>query len=272
MVAMAQDTQTRESATPLLTRIRALEEAGRRKVIRTRSRRTKISSEFVGHTLAIFNGRDFHNVRITDEMVGRTLAKVAPRDRATARSTFLSIPPRKMRLVGDLVKGLPVDKALNILNFTPRIAAVHMAKTLKSAVANMLSVEGTSNLHPEDLHIKRIVVDEAPTAKRIKFQSMGRVFRIRKRFCHLSIFLDASREALAAAPVPTRGKKAKGKADADAAKAPKKTASAKKKAAAKSKAKLPGAKKKGGSKGAGKGFAKGASKTTAKVTKSTKDR
>jgi large subunit ribosomal protein L22 len=201
-------------------------------------------------------------------MVGRTLAKVTPRDSATARATFLSIPPRKMRLVGDLVKGMPVDKALNILNFTPRIAAVHMAKTLKAAVANMLSVEGTSNLHPEDLFIARIVVDEAPTAKRIKFQSMGRVFRIRKRYCHLSIFLDATREA--AAEAATRTKPAKGKTEADATKAPKKTASAKKKAAAKAKSRVPGAGKKSGSKV--KGFSKRASKTTAKVTKSTKDR
>lgn len=270
MEAMAQDTQTKEGAGVLLTRIKELDETGRRKVIRTRSRRTKISSEFVGHTLAIFNGHGFMKVHITDKMVGRTLAKVAPNERATARSTFLSIPPRKMRLVGSLVKGLPVDKALNILNFTPRIAAVHMAKTLKAAVANILSVEGTSNLHPEDLSISRIIVDEAPTAKRIKFQSMGRVFRIRKRYCHLSIFLEADREA--SAELPTRGKQAKGKTDAVAPKTPKKKASAKKKAAVKSKSKVPGAGKKGGSKVSGKGYAKGASKTTAKAVKSTKDR
>ena len=95
-----------------------------------------------------------------------------------------------MRLVANLVKGLPVEKALNVLNFTPKIGRVHMAKTLKSAVANKLSVEGTDHLNPEDcLIMSIIVVNEAPTAKRIRFQSMGRVFRIRKRYCHLTIVI-----------------------------------------------------------------------------------
>lgn len=106
-----------------------------------------------------------------------------------ARLRFASIPARKMRLVGDTVKGMPVEKALNILNYTPRIAARHIAKTLKSAAANALSIQGTDNLRPEALTVKNIIVDEAPTAKRIRFQSMGRVFRIRKRYCHLTVEL-----------------------------------------------------------------------------------
>ena len=51
--------------------------------------------------------------------------------RSTAKLKYVSIPPRKMRLVGDMVKGLPVEQALNVLNFTPRIAARHIAKTVK---------------------------------------------------------------------------------------------------------------------------------------------
>ena len=100
--------------------------------------------------------------------------------KATARSRFISIPPRKMRLVGDQIKGLPVEAALNALNYCPRVAARHVAKTLKSAAANVLSSEGTDILKPEDLMVKNVIVDTAPTAKRIRFQSMGRVFRIRK--------------------------------------------------------------------------------------------
>ncbi|MEW5993230.1 MAG: 50S ribosomal protein L22 [Candidatus Zixiibacteriota bacterium] len=109
---------------------------------------------------------------------------------ATARLRYVSIPPRKMRLVADLVQGMPVEKALNILNFTPRIAARHIAKTLKSAAANALSQEGTDHLKPESLHVKQITVDTAPTAKRIRFQSMGRAFRYRKRHCHLTVILE----------------------------------------------------------------------------------
>jgi large subunit ribosomal protein L22 len=108
----------------------------------------------------------------------------------TARLRYVSIPPRKMRLVANLVKGMPIQKALDVLNFTPRVAASHIAKTLKSAAANALSIGGTAHVKPEDLFVKNIQVDAAPMAKRIRFQSMGRVFRYRKRFCHLTVLLE----------------------------------------------------------------------------------
>ena len=107
-----------------------------------------------------------------------------------AKLRFVSIPPKKMRLVANEIKGLPVQRALDVLNFTPRIAAQHIARTVKSAAANALSQEGTDRLKPEDLVVKSICVDAAPTQKRIRFQSMGRVFRYRKRFCHLTVLLE----------------------------------------------------------------------------------
>ncbi|MEW6049605.1 MAG: 50S ribosomal protein L22 [Candidatus Zixiibacteriota bacterium] len=107
----------------------------------------------------------------------------------TARLRYVSIPPRKMRVVAQLVQGMPIQKALDALNFMPRVAAHHVAKTLKSAAANALSLEGTAHLKPEDLMVKSIYVDDAPMAKRIRFQSMGRVFRYRKRYCHLTVIL-----------------------------------------------------------------------------------
>jgi large subunit ribosomal protein L22 len=271
---MAEDTQARQVKDPLVRRIQALDEAGREKVVKTRSRRTKIRPEFVGHTLAIFNGHDYTKVQITQEMIGRTLAKVAPRDSATAQSRFLSIPPRKMRQVADLVQGLPVEKALNVLNFTPKIAAVHLAKTLKAAVANKLSLEGTSHLHPEDLRIRRVLVDAAPTAKRIRFQSMGRVFRLRKRFCHLSVFLEEGPEAEARAKIAsTRDKQVKGKPVSKESKDTKKAARPKKKAAAEPRAKPPHAEGKGKSKMPGKKLTKGTPKAPGKGVKSSpKDR
>jgi large subunit ribosomal protein L22 len=128
--------------------------------------------------------------------------------RSTAKLRFLSIPPRKMRLVADLVKGMPVEKALDVLNFTPKIAARHLAKTLKSAAANALSREGTDNLRPEDMVVENIIVDAAPTAKRIRFQSMGRVFRYRKRFCHLTVNVSGHMEIVADKPTKARVKKA----------------------------------------------------------------
>lgn len=156
--------------------------------------------------------------------------------KSSAQLRYLSIPPRKMRLVADIVKGLPVEKALGILNFTPKIAAHHLAKTLKSAAANALSKEGTDHLSPEALVIKNIIVDAAPTAKRIRFRSMGRVFRYRKRFCHLTVELEgaldeevatkkqkpaAAKAAAKDASEPAK-KAAKGKSDAKKKPAPKK--------------------------------------------------
>lgn len=144
-----------------------------------------------------------------------------------ARLRFVSIPPRKMRLIADSVKGMPVEKALGILNFSPRIAARHVAKTIKSAAANALSNEGTDNLKPEDLVIKSIYVDAAPTAKRIRFQSMGRVFRIRKRHCHLTVLVEGEMET--EAPKQKKApRKASAKAEDKAEKTGAKKATAKK--------------------------------------------
>ena len=164
--------------------------------------------------------------------------------RSTARLRYVSIPPRKMRLVGDMVKGMQVEKALNVLNFTPRIAARHIAKTVKSAAANALSIQGTDHLKPEDLVVTNVIVDAAPTAKRLRFQSMGRVFRIRKRFCHLTIHLEGEADIVQpAAKSAKTGKSAEG--DKKAAVKKTKKVSAKKTAKAKSvKSKAPAAKAK----------------------------
>ena len=216
---MAQQTQPRKRQDSILTKIKSLEQADRKKVIKTQTRRAKIREEYVGHTLGVFNGQGYTNVQITSEMIGRTLGKVAPRVTPTARAKFLSISPRKMRQVGDLVKGLPVEKALDVLNFTPKIAAHHMAKTLKSAVANKLSLEGTAQLDPEHLVVSQIVVGAGPSAKRIQYRSMGRVYRIRKRYCHLDIYLDVDERKQRAAEAKVEGKATKGKAASKAKKA-----------------------------------------------------
>ena len=127
-----------------------------------------------------------------------------------------------------MVKGLPVQKALDMLSFTPRIAALHIARTVKSAAANALSLEGTDNLRPEDLVIKQITVDSAPTAKRIRFQSMGRVFRYRKRFSHLAVFIEGQTTDVAKSEDTKKKKTTRSeKAKEPVATKPKKTASGK---------------------------------------------
>ncbi len=232
---MAQEKQERPVKDKLLAQIMALNEADEKKVLKTRSRRTKIRKEFVGHTLAVFNGQDYTRVHITPEMEGRTLAKVAPKITPTAQAKFLSIPPRKMRQVADLILGLPAEKALGILNFMPKIAAHHMARTLKSAVANKLSLEGTDRLNPEDLHVDQVLVSAGPIAKRIQYRSMGRVYRIRKRYCHLAIYL--TEKAGKDQPVVTRAESAKTAKDAKGTKTAAATKAKKTKGAAKTTAK-----------------------------------
>ncbi|MCX6828018.1 MAG: 50S ribosomal protein L22 [candidate division Zixibacteria bacterium] len=137
---------------------------------------------------------------------------------AHARVRYLRMSPRKMRRVADLIKGKPVQEALNILNFTPKLAAHHLAKTVKAAAANAISGVGTAKLKAEDLAITRVTVDEAPTAKRVRFQSMGRVFRLRKRYCHVMVQVEGEPEPEAKGSAAKR-KKAKAEKAAPDAKA-----------------------------------------------------
>ncbi len=124
---------------------------------------------------------------------------------ARARVKYLKMSPRKMRRVIDLVKGRPVQEALNILNYTPKSAAHHLAKTVSAAAANAIAGVGTAKLKAEDLVISRIFADDAPTAKRARFQSMGRVFRVRRRYCHVTVEVQGETEVAK----PTRSKKGK---------------------------------------------------------------
>jgi large subunit ribosomal protein L22 len=126
---------------------------------------------------------------------------------ATARAKFVRGSARKVRRVVELIKGKNVEEALNILSFTPKAAAVELEKTLKSATANALSLEGTAKLKAEDLWIKNIFVDGGPILKRIRPTSMGRAYRIRKRTNHLTIVVTDGKEEIKKEKVETKEKK-----------------------------------------------------------------
>jgi large subunit ribosomal protein L22 len=162
---------------------------------------------------------------------------------------------RKMRLVADLVRGKPVDEALDMLSVLPRGAAAPVFKTVKSAAANALASEGTAKLKSEDLRIKTIYVDGGPIMKRIRPMGMGRAYRLRKRLCHLTVVLEGEHEPADAKAAPGRR----------ATKAPAKKAAAQKSAARKH-VKKP-AKKTAPKKGATKTAAKKKSGTGAKKAK-----
>lgn len=104
-----------------------------------------------------------------------------------ASAKHIRISPRKVRLVAENVKGQPVEKAINSLTFTPKKAAECLLKVLKSAVAN---AEQNPNVDVDTLYVKKISVDEGPTAKRWRPRAQGRAYRINKRTSHITIVLD----------------------------------------------------------------------------------
>ncbi len=106
---------------------------------------------------------------------------------ARAVNRFIGSSPRKMRLVIDLIRGLSVDKAMEILHFSTKQASNDAEKVLRSAVSNLMNVDDSTRVEPEELFIKEVYVDGGPMLKRIRPAPMGRAFRIRKRSCHLTI-------------------------------------------------------------------------------------
>ncbi|MEP0861365.1 MAG: 50S ribosomal protein L22 [Ignavibacterium sp.] len=106
---------------------------------------------------------------------------------ARAVNKYIGSSPRKMRLVVDLIRGMSVERALEVLHFTPKAAAKHVEKTLRSAVANAVNSNESERVEPENLYVKEVYVNQGPTLKRISPAPMGRAYRIRKRSCHLTI-------------------------------------------------------------------------------------
>ena len=91
---------------------------------------------------------------------------------------------QKTRLVADQVRGMPVQQALDLLQFSPRKAAGLIRKVVMSAVANAVNNE---SLDPDTLFISKIMVDEGPSLKRIMPRAKGRADRIVKRTSHITV-------------------------------------------------------------------------------------
>lgn len=102
----------------------------------------------------------------------------------TAKLKNARISPQKARLVADQVRGMPVDKALEVLEFGQKKASAMMKKILDSAIANAEHNEGADI---DELSITRVMVDQAPTMKRIRPRAKGRANRILKRTSHITL-------------------------------------------------------------------------------------
>jgi large subunit ribosomal protein L22 len=101
---------------------------------------------------------------------------------------YLRSTPRKARLVADEVRGKLVSSALNMLEFSiQKAVAKDFAKLIKSAVANIQNGKNDANIEIDSLVVKQVLVDHGPTLKRIRPRAQGRVGRILKRMCHITV-------------------------------------------------------------------------------------
>ena len=117
--------------------------------------------------------------------------KEAKKDVAFAKLTGCPTSPRKMRLVADLVRGVEVEKALQILKFSSKEASINVEKLLLSAIANWQAKNEDASIEEANLYVKTITVDSAAMLKRLRPAPQGRAHRIRKRSNHVTIVLGS---------------------------------------------------------------------------------
>ncbi|MFL2693733.1 MAG: 50S ribosomal protein L22 [Candidatus Actinomarina sp.] len=108
-----------------------------------------------------------------------------------AKSKYVRQSPYKVRLVLNLIRGLEVNEALNVLTYTKRKAAYEIKQVLESAIAN---AETNLGLNSSNLFISKAIADEGPTLKRFRPRARGRAGRINKRTSHLTIELESVEE------------------------------------------------------------------------------
>jgi large subunit ribosomal protein L22 len=158
------------------------------------------------------------------------MAATEQRQEVRAEAKWVRCSARKARLVAEHIRGRSVPEARTVLAFTQRAAAREVEKVLRSAVAN---AEANHQLLGDDLVVVAAYVDEGPTLKRFRARARGRVARIRKRTCHITLKLAPVEDGAAAAPAEekTRRLRRAPKAEAPAAETKPKRTRAKKEAA-----------------------------------------
>jgi ribosomal protein L22 len=129
------------------------------------------------------------------------VATTAEKQSVRAQAKWVRMSPRKGRVVAEHIRGRSVPEARAVLAFTPRAAAREIEKVLASAVAN---AEANHGLNGDELFVHAAVVDEGPTMKRWRARARGRVARIKKRTCHITLTLVPGEAPVAAPPAPRR--------------------------------------------------------------------
>jgi ribosomal protein L22 len=108
-----------------------------------------------------------------------------------ASSRYVRVAPRKARLVADQVRGLNIDRARALLQFSPRGAARDIGKLIESAAAN---AENNHDLVADEMRVVEITVDEGPTLRRFRPRALGRATPINKRTSHIAVALSPEEE------------------------------------------------------------------------------
>ncbi|MGH9216863.1 MAG: 50S ribosomal protein L22 [Acidimicrobiales bacterium] len=121
--------------------------------------------------------------------------KTNERPGTRAQMRFARFSASKARAVLDLVRGLPVNEAAEVLQFTERGPSVLISKVLASAIAN---AEHNDELDGDSLYVAACYADEGPTLKRWRPRARGRATRIRKRTCHITIIVSPMPDEMAA--------------------------------------------------------------------------
>ncbi len=101
------------------------------------------------------------------------------------------ISARKMRLVADMIRGVEVTKALDLLKFSSKEASFRLEKLLKSAISNWENKNDGKRIEDNSLYVKEIFVDAATMLKRYRPAPQGRAHRIRKRSNHVTLIIDS---------------------------------------------------------------------------------
>ncbi len=123
--------------------------------------------------------------------------KLKEQKKVTSIAKLNDVPtsPRKMRLVADTVRGVEINRAIDLLKFSKREASVRLEKLLRSAVANWeaKNPDNAKELENGNVYVKTIMVGEGRTLKRIRPCPQGRAGRIRKRSNHVTVILDVKK-------------------------------------------------------------------------------
>ena len=106
-----------------------------------------------------------------------------------AKARMMRISPRKVRIVGEVIKKKNVNDAMGVLMYMPQKASFILKKLLDSAIAN---AKQKKYVDIDSLFVKNVIVDGGPMLKRFLPRAMGRATKIRKRLSHITIVLDES--------------------------------------------------------------------------------